>query len=788
MAETKIVVTADTRQAERALGNLQSALAGLVSVAAVSGLAKQFMDLADSSANLQNKLGLVTQEGQSSNQLFLLMAKSAMSLSAPLKDVGDLFFRVANNTKDLGLAQTDQLKITETLIKGFQMTGASAGEVAGGVVQLGQAFSQGVLRGDELNSVLESLPMVADAIAAKFGVQRGALKALGEQGKITSKDLSDAILASGASIDKAWANKIPTIAGAFNNMQTALQVAVSQFDNATGASAAFSLAIMKITIALVKVIKFFEEWADAIKVVLQVLAALAAFTIVGRIIGAIGAAFAAAARWGATFGAAISNAIDFVVNFGAVLTAVGRNYTGFVGVLLTILKPIGMVISAFGALAAGAATFLGLGSLFPKDKKDATKQYKDANDELAKLLGTDLVQASNKFKAATGGLNAEQVKNAGIIEKANKERNADYQKLIRDQQGELSIGALIGDQLTIQQAIYAANKSLVKDIKNDKGDIIGQTKGLNAEETKTLTLLTQQSIELGRQRDIRQKIAAFGTSLSGSAAGAEAAGQLSTLAPIQAMKTANETLFAGLKYLRQNDLIDEQTYQTARLNATITAMQALSNAEIQQNANKYAVMALARDDYYAKTVLGQQAVIDAAKTRAEFEKKTEFEKASFVLDQGAQMFSALGAQNKKAFEAAKAFNIANAIMNTYMAATKALASYPPPFSFIAAAAAVGMGLAQVAQIRNQQYSGKALGGPVMGGTSYLVGENGPELFTPQGTGSITRNGDLSNGQPVNVNFTIVANDTTSFDTLLNNRKGMIKQLISDAMLDKGQRF
>ena len=35
--------------------------------------------------------------------------------------------------------------------------------------------------------------------------------------------------------------------------------------------------------------------------------------------------------------------------------------------------------------------------------------------------------------------------------------------------------------------------------------------------------------------------------------------------------------------------------------------------------------------------------------------------------------------------------------------------------------------------------GKALGGPVVGGASYLVGEQGPEVFTPTGNGNITSN-------------------------------------------------
>jgi phage-related protein len=50
--------------------------------------------------------------------------------------------------------------------------------------------------------------------------------------------------------------------------------------------------------------------------------------------------------------------------------------------------------------------------------------------------------------------------------------------------------------------------------------------------------------------------------------------------------------------------------------------------------------------------------------------------------------------------------------------------------------------------------GKALGGPVMGGTSYLVGERGAELFTPTSNGVITPNNKLGGGNTtINLNVT-----------------------------------
>ena len=175
--------------------------------------------------------------------------------------------------------------------------------------------------------------------------------------------------------------------------------------------------------------------------------------------------------------------------------------------------------------------------------------------------------------------------------------------------------------------------------------------------------------------------------------------------------------------------------------------------------------------------------------RIEFEKKSDSDKTKFAIDNLQSIFSALGAQNKKAFEANKALAVASALVNTYQGATKALATYPFPFNLIAAAGAIAAGMAQVSAIRSQQYSGRQLGGPVMGGKSYIVGENGPEVFTPTSTGSVTRNRDAfgSGGSQVNVNFTIIANDTQGFDQLLTSRKGVITQIISDAMLERGTR-
>lgn len=62
------------------------------------------------------------------------------------------------------------------------------------------------------------------------------------------------------------------------------------------------------------------------------------------------------------------------------------------------------------------------------------------------------------------------------------------------------------------------------------------------------------------------------------------------------------------------------------------------------------------------------------------------------------------------------------------------------------------GAANLSSLAGLDFSGfKASGGPVAGGSSYIVGEKGPELFTPGTSGSITPNSALGGGANITVN-------------------------------------
>lgn len=88
---------------------------------------------------------------------------------------------------------------------------------------------------------------------------------------------------------------------------------------------------------------------------------------------------------------------------------------------------------------------------------------------------------------------------------------------------------------------------------------------------------------------------------------------------------------------------------------------------------------------------------------------TEQSAHNFLATTGALM-GAFQGTNEGLFAVGKGFAYAQAVVDTYAAANKALAAYPPPFSYIAAAATIASGFANAAKIAGTKFERRAAGG------------------------------------------------------------------------------
>ena len=167
----------------------------------------------------------------------------------------------------------------------------------------------------------------------------------------------------------------------------------------------------------------------------------------------------------------------------------------------------------------------------------------------------------------------------------------------------------------------------------------------------------------------------------------------------------------------------------------------------------------------------------------DLDKMSEENKVKLVKEGGRQLLDELAKRNKVAFAINKALAIRDAIISTSQGMASAL-KWGYPLGPIFAGIIGGLGAVQIGTIASQQYQGRALGGRVQAGSTYMVGEQGAEMFVPDQSGTIVANKDL--GIATNVNITINANDTQGFDDLLVKRRSVIVNVINDALNSQGK--
>ncbi|ENL5884013.1 tape measure protein, partial [Escherichia coli] len=87
--------------------------------------------------------------------------------------------------------------------------GSSSEEAANALRQLGQSINGGIVRAEEFNSILESMPELWRRVAGQMGISMGELRRRMLDGKLTAEDVVNAILKGSGEIEKEF-NKLPT--------------------------------------------------------------------------------------------------------------------------------------------------------------------------------------------------------------------------------------------------------------------------------------------------------------------------------------------------------------------------------------------------------------------------------------------------------------------------------------------------------------------------------------------------------------------------------------------------
>ncbi|MEB5934694.1 phage tail tape measure protein [Pseudomonas mosselii] len=235
------------RHADRASAAVMSSFKSIAGAAAAYLGAQQIIQYSQAWVGVQNRIKQVSDTfedfSKQSQAVFSIAQNSQSSLDA----TAELYQRIAASSGQLGASQEKIAQVTQNISKAMSASGISAEAAQGALVQLGQAFASGVLRGEELNSVLEQAPGLAQAIADGLGVARESLRSMGEAGKLTSKEVFAAILNQTRAIDDSFARSQTTISGAFQVMENSAMKVIGTLDESLGVTKTFVSAVLELS-------------------------------------------------------------------------------------------------------------------------------------------------------------------------------------------------------------------------------------------------------------------------------------------------------------------------------------------------------------------------------------------------------------------------------------------------------------------------------------------------------------------------------------------------------------
>jgi tape measure domain-containing protein len=172
------------------LAKLRGPLVFATIAASALAAAKAIAIAGDAATQAENRLNAL---GLNGRDTYDRLAASATRLGVETKSVIDTFARFALVRDEIGLTSDQVRTLTENVIGLGLQSGASVQEVTSASVQLAQALASGVLQGDELRSILETMPALAKAIADGLGVSVGQLRQLGSEGKLVAADIAAAL-------------------------------------------------------------------------------------------------------------------------------------------------------------------------------------------------------------------------------------------------------------------------------------------------------------------------------------------------------------------------------------------------------------------------------------------------------------------------------------------------------------------------------------------------------------------------------------------------------------------
>ena len=231
------LVEQQARAAQRAqnsygssVGRVNSLLRRLFGIYALFQGAKAFVTMSDDLSQIEARLNQINAAYGTNVDLQEEIYQAAQRTRGSYTDMADMVGKLGTLAGDAFQSPEELVAFSEQFQKHLAISRAGAQTAQDTTLQLTQALSSGVLRGDELVSILEGAPSFATALAKSLGMSVGEMRELASQGGLTADVVKNGILAMAEETNEAFEELPMTFGQAVNTVKNA---AVLSFEEAS---------------------------------------------------------------------------------------------------------------------------------------------------------------------------------------------------------------------------------------------------------------------------------------------------------------------------------------------------------------------------------------------------------------------------------------------------------------------------------------------------------------------------------------------------------------------------
>ncbi|UTD55480.1 tape measure protein [Halomonas sp. MS1] len=197
-------------------------LRNIVTAVSSAMATRAIINYSDAWGRAQNQLrqvaGSAAELRDINQQLMDISNRSAVAF----ENTAGFYARVAQATRGLNIEQSQLVEFVDLTSKSLRANGASAAGASALILQLSQAFSAGILQGEEFNSIIDQAPLLLDALQRETGKGTRELKKIGSDGELSIQMLIRAVSNYSDEINRRAAESTNTFADnltiARNNM------------------------------------------------------------------------------------------------------------------------------------------------------------------------------------------------------------------------------------------------------------------------------------------------------------------------------------------------------------------------------------------------------------------------------------------------------------------------------------------------------------------------------------------------------------------------------------------